>query len=109
MLTGRPLFTGEPVAVMIHHARTAPKPPSTVSGFPIPDDLEQIVLACLEKAPERRPASAHDLWRRLGEVALKNPWTPERAEQWWRDHLPDLAKPSPDSDSSSELSIQPVQ
>jgi hypothetical protein len=94
---------------MIHHARTAPKPPSTISSSPIPDRLEQIVLACLEKAPERRPSSAIDLWRQLGEVTLSASWTPERAEGWWREHLPHLVKPSPGSDSSSELPMQPVE
>jgi eukaryotic-like serine/threonine-protein kinase len=98
MLTGRTVFTGEPMTVMIHHARTAPKPPSTISGSPIPDRLEQIVLACLEKAPEK-----------LGEVTLSASWTPERAEGWWREHLPHLVKPSPGSDSSSEVTMQPVE
>jgi serine/threonine-protein kinase len=110
MLTGRTVFTGEPMAVMIHHARTVPTPPSAVSASPIPDHLEQIVLACLEKSPEKRPASALDLWSRLGEVALKTPWTPELAEEWWREHLPELARSSPGGgDSSSQLAIQPVQ
>jgi serine/threonine-protein kinase len=109
LLTGRPLFTGEPMAVMIHHAKTAPKPPSAVSDSPIPAYLEQIVLACLEKAPEKRPVSALDLWQRLGEVAFRTPWTPERAEQWWREHLPELATLPSGGDSGSELNIQVIQ
>ena len=109
MLTGRTVFTGEPMAVMIHHARTAPTPPSAVAASPIPDHLEQIVLACLEKSPEKRPASALDLWTRLGEVAVRTPWTPELAEKWWREHLPELSRSSAGGDSSSELAIQPIQ
>jgi serine/threonine-protein kinase len=109
MLTGRTVFTGEPMAVMIHHARTPPKPPSTVAGHPIPVRLEQIVMACLEKAPEKRPASALDLWHQLGEVTLTPPWTSERAEDWWREHLPELARPSSGGDSSSVLTVQPVE
>jgi serine/threonine-protein kinase len=100
------VFTGEPMAVMIHHARTAPEPPSAISAAPIPDRLERIVLACLEKAPENRPSSAIDLWHQLGEVTPAAPWTAERAESWWREHLAELARPSPASDSSSDL-IQP--
>src|SRR5687768_4267418 len=109
MLTGRTVFKGEPMAVMIDHARTPPQPPSTVSGTPIPEPLEQIVLACLAKAPEKRPSSALELWRLLGEVTLTAAWTPERAEHWWRAHLPDLAKASPGGDASSELTILPVR
>jgi eukaryotic-like serine/threonine-protein kinase len=93
---------------MIHHARTAPQPPSKAAGHPIPDRLEQIVLACLEKAPEKRPASASALWRDLGEVTFTTPWTVERAESWWREHLPDLARPSPGGDFSSDAAIVPV-
>jgi eukaryotic-like serine/threonine-protein kinase len=91
MLTGQTVFAGEPMAMMIHHARTPPMPPSKASGRPVPDRLEQIVLACLEKEPEKRPPSAVDLWRQLGEVTLATPWTPERAEIWWREHLPAIS------------------
>jgi DNA-binding NtrC family response regulator len=109
MLTGRPVFTGEPMAVMIHHARTTPSPPSPVDGTPIPSRLEQIVMSCLEKMPENRPASAVELWRELGEVTVTTPWTLERAESWWREHLAELAGPAPVSDSSSELMIPGMQ
>lgn len=109
MLTGRPVFTGEPMAVMIHHARTAPQPPSRTGGADIPQRLEQIVMSCLEKVPDKRPASALELWRQLGEVTLPTPWTLERAETWWRTHLSELAGSSAGSDSSNELKLAPVQ
>jgi serine/threonine-protein kinase len=109
MLTGRPLFTGEPMAIMIHHARTPAPAPSKASDRPVPERLEQIVLACLEKAPEQRPASAVELWRQLGDVTLATPWTPERAERWWREHLPDLPTSSPGGDSSTELTGRPIE
>jgi serine/threonine protein kinase len=106
MLTGQPLFTGEPMAVMIHHARTKPKPPSAILGTGIPERLEQIVLACLEKAPEKRPSSAIDLWQQLGEVPLTDPWTPQRAQRWWLEHLPDLST-APAPGDGSELNVRP--
>jgi eukaryotic-like serine/threonine-protein kinase len=109
MLTGRAVFTGEPMTVMIHHARTVPQPPSKVSGIQLPAGLEELVLSCLEKAPEKRPSSAVELWHQLGDVALTPPWTPERAEGWWREHLPDIAQPSYGGDSSSDLRILPVE
>jgi DNA-binding NtrC family response regulator len=109
MLTGRPVFTGEPMAVMIHHARTTPSPPSPVDGTPIPSRLEQIVMSCLEKMPDNRPASAVELWRELGEVTVTTPCTLERAASWWRQHLAELAGPAPVSDSSSELMIPGMQ
>jgi eukaryotic-like serine/threonine-protein kinase len=108
MLTGRTPFTGDPMAMLMHHARTAPKRPSTITDISIPDRLEQIILACLAKAPEKRPSSALDLWRQLGEVPFATPWTPERAESWWHEHLPELARSSPGGDSSTELRVQRV-
>jgi eukaryotic-like serine/threonine-protein kinase len=109
MLTGRAVFAGEPMAVMIQHARTNPDPPSKVSGRPVPDRLEQIVMACLEKAPGKRPSSAVDLWRQLGDVTFDEGWTQERAEGWWREHLPDIARTSTGGDSSSELNMPSVE
>jgi serine/threonine-protein kinase len=86
MLAGAPLFVGEPMAVMIDHIRTAPKPPSKAAKQHVPPELDQIVLACLQKSPEKRPSSALELWRLLGEVPVENAWTCERAETWWREH-----------------------
>jgi|SoiMethySBSTD1v2_1073268.scaffolds.fasta_scaffold06488_4 eukaryotic-like serine/threonine-protein kinase len=102
MLTGHTVFSGDPMAVMIHHARTPPPPPSKIAGSPIPERLEQIVLACLEKSPDKRPSSAVELWRQLGDVPLGSPWTFERAEAWWTDNLPDFVRTA-DTDSSGEL------
>jgi len=109
MLTGRPLFIGEPMAVMIHHARTPAPSLSKAAAHPVPQRLEEIVLSCLEKSPEQRPASAVELWRQLGDVTLATPWTPERAESWWREHLPDLAGSSPDGDSSTAVISRPIE
>ena len=86
MLTGQTVFKGESTSMLIAHAKTAPEPPSKVAGIAIPERLEQIVLACLEKEPEKRPQSAIDLWRQLDEVRLGTPWSIERAENWWKEH-----------------------
>jgi serine/threonine-protein kinase len=103
MLTGKTVFSGEPMAVMIHHARTPAPSPSNFSRTPIPERLEQIVLACLEKAPKNRPSSAVELWQQLGEVQLSTPWGPEQAEAWWREHLADLAEPPAGDPSSVQI------
>jgi DNA-binding NtrC family response regulator len=106
MLTGKTVFRGEPMAMMLDHVRTAPPPPSKVSELRIPERLEEVVLACLEKEPDRRPRSAIDLWHLLGDVPIENPWTQERAESWWREHLPDLATRSPSHDSGESTVVR---
>jgi len=103
MLTGRTVFTGDPVAMVLDHVETAPKRPSQVSKQPVPEPLERLIMDCLEKAPQKRPATILDLWQRLGEVPLENPWTPERAESWWGLELPDLAEAASGEDASGDL------
>ncbi len=100
MLTGKTVFEGDATAMMLHHVRTPAASPSLVSAAPVPERLERIVLACLEKEPHKRPRSALELWQQLGEVPIENPWTQERAEGWWREHLPELSVPPPSGDSS---------
>jgi DNA-binding NtrC family response regulator len=86
MLTGQTVFRGEPTKMLIDHTKTAPQPPSRATGNAIPERLEQIVLACLEKAPEQRPQTALDLFRQLEEVTFETPWSLERAQSWWQQH-----------------------
>jgi DNA-binding NtrC family response regulator len=86
ILTGEPVFAGEPMAVMLKHIRTAPRAPSAVAKQPIPSDLDRIILFCLEKSPEQRPASALELWRKLSGCSSAGRWDPGKAEGWWREH-----------------------
>ena len=89
LLTGKLIFEGRNVVeVMYHHAHTPPPRPSTRSELPIPAQLEDLVMECLEKDPERRPASAEAVSTRLEAVPLESPWTVERAERWWAMHRP---------------------
>ncbi len=71
MLTGRPLFDGDtPVAVAMQHIQDAPIPPSQLNSS-IPPSLEEIILRCLEKVPEKRYRDGSQLARALemvGEV-----------------------------------------
>jgi serine/threonine protein kinase len=62
LLTGVPPFAGNSlVEVCGQHVHSAPLPPSVRLGAPLPARLEAILLACLDKSPARRPASANEL------------------------------------------------
>jgi hypothetical protein len=52
--------------------------------YPSPG-LEDLIGACLAKAPGERPASALELRARLLAIDLKTPWTEDRGEAWWKD------------------------
>jgi serine/threonine-protein kinase len=68
LLTAEPVFTGrELVELLKSHVHARPETPSARLGRPIDPDLEKLILQCLEKPRDRRPPSAQDLYRRLGE------------------------------------------
>jgi serine/threonine-protein kinase len=87
-----PFQANTPMEMLMHHAQTAPLPLSEMSELPIPRELESILMSCLEKDPTRRPASAIELDARLAEVRCDPPWTPKRAETWWRMHVPEITE-----------------
>ena len=88
LLTGQQVFTSDsPMGLLLAHANTSPRPPSARTELPIPPDLEALVLACLAKDRDHRPSSARDLLRRLDAVPIQQPWTEERAREWWHAHL----------------------
>ena len=69
MLTGRPPFLGdEAVAIISQHIGTAPVAPSWHNPD-VPPALERLVLALLQKDPEKRPASAAEVREALLKIA----------------------------------------
>ena len=111
LLTGKLLFEGRnAVELMYHHAHTPPIRPSARSELPIPAQLEDLIMECLEKERARRPASAQAVNSALAAVPLENSWTAERAERWWAMHRPSEARPAADvllSHEGRELRIGP--
>jgi eukaryotic-like serine/threonine-protein kinase len=89
LLTGELVFNADSaIAVMLHHAQTAPIPPAERTELPIPPRLNDLVMACLDKNPAGRPQSARELARSLDDLGIDTPWTEERARQWWLRHEP---------------------
>lgn len=87
LLTGTHVFEGKTVVeVFGHHMHTAPEPPSVRLGKPVSNDLEALILACLAKRPDDRPASAQALRERLRACAAAGRWTNARAAAWWVAH-----------------------
>jgi eukaryotic-like serine/threonine-protein kinase len=113
LLTGMLVFEGEnALQVMMQHVQAEPRRPSQRVDQPVPAGLEQLVMACLEKDPARRPATAEAVGDRLDAVLLPSEWTAERAEEWWAMHRPSSrdARPVADvllSHEGHELRIGP--
>ncbi|MEV5412734.1 serine/threonine-protein kinase [Thermopolyspora sp. NPDC052614] len=65
LLTGRPLFTGpSEFSVMDQHVNARPRPAGQLRPD-VPRELDELVLAMLEKRPEDRPSSAAEVHDRL--------------------------------------------
>lgn len=100
LLTGQLVFeAATPFATAMHHIQSEPVPPSRRTEIEIPNTLERIVLTCLAKDRAERPQSAAELDAALALSVPDRIWTPERAAEWWRLHMPELvsvAPPDPD-------------
>lgn len=89
LLTGALVFQHEtPMATVISQVNDEPVPPSRRVDWPIPADLEQLIMDCLEKDPERRPQTARELARRLEALEHTRAWTADAAAAWWATHAP---------------------
>lgn len=84
LLTGTAVFDGASVVEIIRKQISAPPPrPSERLGSKLSADLEELILACLAKRPEDRPASAARLKTLLASCKDAGAWTEADAEAWW--------------------------
>jgi serine/threonine protein kinase len=91
LLTGQLVFEADTAMKMfVQHLQTTPIPPSQRTEMPIPREVDELVLACLEKDPARRPQDAQQLLRMLAKMTTGASWDSERAQAWWEMHLPEL-------------------
>jgi serine/threonine-protein kinase len=94
LLTGQLVFEAETsMKMLLQHVHAAPVPPSQRTELPIPRELDQMVLACLEKDPNRRPQNAEELFQRVCRCRTCDTWDQERARRWWEMHLPEFTGP----------------
>lgn len=89
LLTGKLVFEAEtPIQMIARHLHDEPVPPSQRGELPVPAALDQLILACLAKKPEDRPASAAALARSLAAIDGGGTWDEELAGRWWQVHQP---------------------
>jgi tRNA A-37 threonylcarbamoyl transferase component Bud32 len=103
LLTGRTVFEAATVMELCNkHLNDPPVAPSLRLGKSVPVELEEAILACLEKPRAKRPQTARDLAQRLARCAAAAEWSIEEADVWWSRH--DRGQAGPASAGAPTLS-----
>ncbi len=86
LVTGQPPFVRDSIRDYVRaHAREPVVAPSQLNAK-VPQDLELVILRCLEKQPGARYQSAASLERALDACQCKGQWTQADARAWWLSH-----------------------
>lgn len=93
LLTGTVVFhKSSAMSMAVAHLADPPEPPSLRSELPIPQSLEFVVMACLEKSRDDRPQSIAEVRTLLDDCDDVTPWTADDAKRWWALHRPAPAR-----------------
>jgi serine/threonine protein kinase len=85
LLTNRPPWEANNLAMLFHLLATRDPPrPAQTSQIPIPQTLDDLVVACLARDPSQRPQTIQEILAVLDSDLGLAPWTQEQARQWWR-------------------------
>ncbi len=85
LLTGTSVFPLGPVMeVCMKQVSQTPESLSSRLGKPISPDLESLILRCLSKPRDSRPADAQALLRELEACQISGTWMSTDAHEWWK-------------------------
>jgi tRNA A-37 threonylcarbamoyl transferase component Bud32 len=91
LLTGQYVFEGgTPIDILHKVMNDEPRRPSEVAKQEVPAKLERLVLDCLAKDPDDRPADISVAIEMLDCLMSKLPWHQSDAKCWWEEHRGNL-------------------
>jgi serine/threonine-protein kinase len=94
LLTGELVFEADTsMKMLMQHLHAQPAPPSERTELHVPRELDELILACLQKEPKLRPQDAGELYQIACQVRIRDEWNSDEAKRWWRAHLPQLTGP----------------
>jgi serine/threonine-protein kinase len=94
LLTGELVFEADTsMKMLMQHLHAQPVPPSERTELDVPRELDDMILACLQKDPKRRPQDAGELYHMAQQCRIRDEWNSTEARRWWRAHLPHLTGP----------------
>ncbi len=84
LLTGKPIFEADGGLEIANQVLHTPAPRAAQSGVAgIPEALDSLIAACLEKERSRRPQSIQAVIEALDRVSSRLAWTQTDAAAWW--------------------------
>jgi serine/threonine-protein kinase len=87
LLTGSEVFGGRNVVeICSHHLHSTPVPPSQRAVSAVPEDLESLIMRCLEKRPAQRPVDARTFQAELRACRDARAWSEDDARHWFNLH-----------------------
>lgn len=99
LLTGQRVFEADStMKLLMQHVQASPVAPSRRAASHVPREIDDLVLACLHKDPDRRPQDAGELQQMIRACVTIEPWTQDAARAWWDCHLPSLTTLTTDLD-----------
>jgi hypothetical protein len=91
VLTGSLVFEADSsMKMLMQHLHAEPIRPSERSELPIPRELDDLIMACLQKDPALRPQNAGELLNLAYGCHCSDAWGQQEARRWWQAHLPHL-------------------
>lgn len=100
LLTGKPPFGKKDTVELLTAKLQESVDHAELAAREVPDDLQAVVLRCLEKHPSNRFQDVDSLDAALGECECAGKWSEADAAEWWRHprvahhaHYPSLAEP----------------
>ncbi|MHC4820474.1 MAG: protein kinase domain-containing protein [Planctomycetota bacterium] len=107
LLSGKHLFdAGSLMDILFKQMGEMPEKPSVRGGVTIDEDLEAVIMKCLEKSPDDRYADARGLADALRACSAAEGWNRGKAAEWWMANAADLEKRFKVGSKEPEMTIK---
>ena len=84
LLTGQHVFDGHGAPDLFHHAlNTPPRRPSESTDNDLPLEMDHLILDCLAKQPDGRPANIDEVMQVVTTLSKRFNWEQADARRWW--------------------------
>jgi serine/threonine-protein kinase len=103
LLTGKPLFDGDDNMDITNQVLHAPAPRASAS-VTVPEGLDALIAACLEKDRARRPQTMEAVIEALDRLSSRLAWTQVDAVGWWASY-----RASREAAAPAEAAAAPVE